>query len=225
MQPLIEGTHSHVFVDPDNIWIWKVYKTTEDVPFPRIDALSEIMFLEELNHPNIPKLINKIIYVDNELKHFAASIPYCGIELTRNLVDSMEITTLTHILTQYFSALEYIHKLNILHCDIKENNILVDPTKEYKLSLIDFGMSIVIQNPKQKMLTQRMYADDYKPPEIKIVELIEPDQSMDIYASGAMLSFLGIMSEESPLLAHDPDDRPDIEYITRSIQSGDWVDW
>lgn len=225
MQPLAEGTHSHVFVDPDNIWVWKVYKTTKDVSFPRMDALSEIDFLEKLKHPNIPNLINKIIYVDNGIKHFAANLPYCGIPLTRELIDSMEKETITRMLTQYFSALGYIHEQNILHCDIKENNVLVDPAKEYELNLIDFGLSVVMQTPKQKMLTSRMYEDEYKPPEIKMVGLIEPDQSMDIYASGYMLSFLGITSHESPLLAYNPDDRPDIEYIMQAIRSDELMDW
>jgi serine/threonine protein kinase len=202
-----------------------VYKTTKDVPFPRIDALSEIDFLERLKHPNIPNLIDKIIYVRGGIRHFAASLPYCGVQLSRDIIKSIEKPMVGHLLVQYFSALAYIHDLDILHCDIKQHNVLVDPDNGFKLNLIDFGLSLVIQTPKQIVSTSRMYADDFKPPEVMANKTIKPCKSMDVYASGVMLAFLGITSYASPLLAYDPEDRPDAKDIISRIQDGEWVIW
>ena len=225
MQTIGEGTHARVLLDSHSSLVWKIYNTDDDVPFPRIDALSEIDFLERMKHPNIPTMVDKVIYVKDGFKHFAVCMPYCGVPLTRELVEPMHLDVARYVLRQYFSALRYIHDLNILHCDIKEDNVLVDPEKGFKVSLIDFGLSVVIGTPKQMMLTSMMYTEDYKPPEIRNFERINPDKSMDIYASGAMLAFLGMTSLESPLVEHNPKDRATIDDIIRDIENDEWLYW
>ena len=48
---------------------------------------------------------------------------------------------LISIFKQLINAFAYLHKLNIVHNDIKLNNILIN--KEYKIQVIDFGISCI----------------------------------------------------------------------------------
>ena len=47
------------------------------------------------------------------------------------------------LFTQILSALSYIHLKGITHCDVKPNNILVDPSNNH-FYLIDFGMALCL---------------------------------------------------------------------------------
>lgn len=57
------------------------------------------------------------------------------------------------LFTQILSALSYIHLKDITHCDIKPNNILVDPSNNH-FYLIDFGMALCLPvHPKKRYVT------------------------------------------------------------------------
>ena len=63
---------------------------------------------------------------------------------------------------QFVDVLEYLHSTNIVHCDLKIENILIDPQMNFKL--IDFGFAIKdnITNLKHCQGTKT-----YMAPEIK----------------------------------------------------------
>jgi 5'-AMP-activated protein kinase catalytic alpha subunit len=44
-----------------------------------------------------------------------------------------------HIFQQIISGIEYVHKLNIVHRDMKPENLLIDNEKTIKI--VDFGLS------------------------------------------------------------------------------------
>lgn len=221
---MTESGHSHIFVDSNKTQIWKVFKTTKETPFPRMDALSEIDFLENLKHPNLPEAINKIIYIDKGVKHFAMSMPYYGIPLSRDMILGFSEQEKIRVLTQYFSALEYIHSLDILHCDIKMDNVLVNQSKHCELKLIDFGLSLILHTPRQYVYTGQMYVPDHKPPEFEGRQIIEPELSMDIYASGKMFAFLGLICQDTNLIAFNPDDRPSASDVLLMLNESRWED-
>jgi serine/threonine protein kinase len=53
------------------------------------------------------------------------------------------------IFIQILNSVEYIHKNNIVHCDIKPENILID--NNFKIKLIDFGYSVKLKNENEKL--------------------------------------------------------------------------
>lgn len=63
---------------------------------------------------------------------------------------------------QLFSGLEDLHKLGVLHFDIKPENIMISKNK---LKIIDFGGSFY--SPDKKQTIQRVYTESYTPENTK----------------------------------------------------------
>ena len=96
------------------------------------------------------------------------------------------------------TALEYIHKSNIIHADIKLPNILMQrPTAEEKqegelpiVKVCDFGISQVIKpqeyGDRKALMLDRSGTAGYIAPEIKTNNtLVTPE--IDMWAFGVML--------------------------------------
>ena len=73
-----------------------------------------------------------------------------------------------YILKQMLEILDFLHnKYNIIHRDIKPNNILID--KHYKVKLIDFGLATyLIGDNNNNLVAKNSYKGSvkYVPPEI-----------------------------------------------------------
>ena len=98
----------------------------------------EITILKSLHHINICQLY----YVIETTKYICLVIEYCnGKDLgllfqEKKYFSEFEVL---EIFSQLVSTLDYLHKFNIAHRDIKLENILI--TKEGVLKIIDFGLS------------------------------------------------------------------------------------
>ena len=120
---------------------------------------NEIEILKGLNHPNIVKFYD----IKKTKKHYYIVMEYCN---GGELVKSLEKFQLKYgrpfpeELVQYFmrqiiSAFKHIHNKNIMHRDIKLENILLDYDNEKdkqnfnlmkaKVKIIDFGFACQIQ--------------------------------------------------------------------------------
>ena len=106
---------------------------------------NEIEILKKISHKNIIKLIEVI-----ELKEHILIIQelFIGISLSQYYKKYWKSEDLSKekekaykiILRQIFEAIDYLHKNNIAHLDIKLDNILINNNLEIKL--IDFGFGI-----------------------------------------------------------------------------------
>ncbi|KAH3744858.1 sel1 repeat family protein [Pelomyxa schiedti] len=81
-------------------------------------------------------------------KTLAILMPYGGIPLSSFLSSLLEVTpgrkaqVVLEILVQGLSAIMHLESHRVIHRDIKEDNILVDPDSK-RLTLIDFGEAVV----------------------------------------------------------------------------------
>ena len=93
-------------------------------------------------------------------------------------------TTKTKIVLGIAAGMRYLHSLDIIHRDLKSENILLDENFEAKIG--DFGLSKVTQGVDPKSNTQRLGTPLYMAPEL--FQNAPYDHKIDVYAF-AMLTF------------------------------------
>jgi len=76
---------------------------------------------------------------------------------------SFPLTTILPFVTQIASALQYVHQRNLIHCDIKPQNILLGPGNQVWLS--DFGIALTVQQRDQRYVQVPMGTAAYVAPE------------------------------------------------------------
>jgi len=137
----------------------------------------------ELDHPNICKVYE------------LTTIPSLGSAIVMEYIDGMTLSEfserrllspdlLLKIVMETCSAMEYFHKKQILHRDIKPDNILVTNNGN-NVKIIDFGFS---DSDSSEMFKNPAGTKFYASPEQMRGEPL--DQRSDIYSFGVMLSKL-----------------------------------
>ena len=129
--------------------------------------VNEIKILRELNHPNIVKLKE----IKKTKNHYYIIMEYCnGGELYKTLEKYMNKYNkpfseeiVQHLMKQIINAFKYIHGKNIIHRDIKLENILLNYESEEdrknlnilkaQVKIIDFGFAAKIENSQLKYTT------------------------------------------------------------------------
>lgn len=133
----------------------------------------------ELDHPNISTPLSAHFYKEDEivekkrgdLKNLRGSVltglifPFQGLDLLKILemngpMNSFQATKLGF---QIASALEYLKRINIVHRDVKPDNILCDHLGNFRL--IDFGLAIRVIGANFPFLGN--ISELYAPPEFK----------------------------------------------------------
>ena len=90
-----------------------------------------LYFVLELCHgENLQRFINSQSIEQDELGHSGVA---CSVDITR------------YYAAQILSALQYIHRLNIVHRDVKPENIVLTSTGRIKL--VDFGTAYFLGDP------------------------------------------------------------------------------
>jgi len=148
----------------------------------------EARLASSLSHPNIVSIID--FGEDARLGAFMVMELLDGDPLSVKLRGEgrFPLTQTCEILLQCAEALLYIHKRNIVHCDIKPDNILlcaVPGTDRRKLmvKLLDFGLArIGVHSGKMSAMIDG--TPEYMAPER--IRGHSPVQSMDIYGLGVL---------------------------------------
>ena len=142
------GSYGDVFLayniyTKQKVAIKKIYKSNDEILNDGV-ILDEIEILKSLSHPDIVKIIEfygteDAYYIINE---------YCsGGELFDKVKTDLSETQISVIFKQILSGLSYLHSNNIVHRDLKLENILISD-KEYvemtgedyfDIKIIDFG--------------------------------------------------------------------------------------
>lgn len=182
----------------------KIYRLKKLDPIQRFQLFREIRIHSILDHPNIIEVFgifkegNVIVFVEEFLKKG----DLYRILFQKNHVMSKEFI-LQSIIKPILSALQYLHSNNIIHRDIKLENILVD--ESWKVKLCDFGLSI---NTSEELPVTRVGTKDYLAPEVSKCPFKKTpeenknntsyayNQKVDVYSLGILI--FELMTKTTP---------------------------
>ena len=139
--------------------------------------------LKKINHVNIPK----IYYVGFDSDTVVIEEYIEGISLSGYMEQNKEMSKkqIHSISIQILSALEALHKADIIHRDIKPDNILIDESNHVWLTDYDIAR---IYRKEVRRDTETMGTFGYAP--IEQYGMLPTDFKTDIYAFGVTLSIL-----------------------------------
>jgi serine/threonine protein kinase len=112
--------------------------------------LSEVEMLQGLRHKNIVLYMG--VCIDNSgymiVTEYMERGSLFDLIHTEKRVEKIPLTQLIEMIKDIAEAMVFIHSKDILHCDLKSKNILVD--ENLNLKIADFGLSR-IKNPLSKI--------------------------------------------------------------------------
>lgn len=94
------------------------------------------------------------------------------------------VPRLQKIAWQCLVALEYIHSLDLIHCDLKPENVLIKDYENAEIKVIDFGSSCFTSD----QLSSYVQSRSYRAPEVLLGHAY--DQRIDMWSLGCILAEL-----------------------------------
>ncbi|XP_052826820.1 cyclin-dependent kinase 12 isoform X2 [Octopus bimaculoides] len=196
-----EGTYGQVYKAEDTfsgelVALKKVRLENEKEGFP-ITAVREIKILRQLNHPNIVNLKEIVTDKQDALDFrkdkgaFYLVFEYMDHDLMGLLESGLVHFNQDHIasfIKQLLDGLNYCHKKDFLHRDIKCSNILLNNRGQIKLA--DFGLARYYEpEDRDRLYTNKVITLWYRPPELLLGEE-RYGPAIDVWSCGCILGEL-----------------------------------
>ena len=176
------------------------------------EITDEIEILKNLDHPDIVRIIESF----NTKNSYILITEYCeGGELFDQVKNQLSETQIAVIFKQILSGLAYLHSNNIVHRDLKLENILIHEKEKSKttgedlfnIKIIDFGTARIFdKNKNPQSIVGSSY---YIAPEVLRQKY---NKECDLWSVGVILYMF--------IVGHAPFDGCDDEEITTNIQRG-----
>ncbi|XP_011420286.2 cyclin-dependent kinase 18 isoform X1 [Magallana gigas] len=184
LDKLGEGTYATVFKGKsrltDNLVALKEIRLEHEEGAP-CTAIREVSLLRELKHANIVTL-HDIIHTDKSL---TLVFEYLEKDLKQYMDDCGNIMSMSNVkifLFQLLRGLSYCHKKQVLHRDLKPQNLLINERGELKLA--DFGLA------RAKSIPTKTYSNEvvtlwYRPPDV-LLGSTEYSTQIDMWGVGCI---------------------------------------
>jgi len=175
---------------------------------------TECKLLAKLQHQNILRLLDSYTSVKyrNKPKHF------CVVELCDNgeviqylsYVDAFNEKLGRWFFKDLVNAIEYCHKKNIIHRDLKHDNCLFGGG--YKLKVTDFGYAT--EWDRKKPMEEYVGTREYAAPEI--LENVPYHEKVDVFSMGVMLFVL--LTRSRPFNKATKDDKKYVPFLKKDAK-------
>ncbi|XP_074400221.1 cyclin-dependent kinase-like 1 isoform X3 [Zonotrichia albicollis] len=184
-----EGSYGVVFKcrnkDTGQIVAIKKFLESEEDPVIRKIALREIRMLKQLKHPNLVRLLE----VFRRKRRLHLVLEYCEHTVLHELgrhprgVPEYLVKSITW---QTLQAVNFCHKHNCIHRDVKPENILI--TKHSVIKLCDFGFARILTGPSDSY-TDYVATRWYRSPELLVGDT-QYGPPVDVWAVGCVFAEL-----------------------------------
>uniref|UniRef100_A0A670JM30 Cyclin dependent kinase 13 n=1 Tax=Podarcis muralis TaxID=64176 RepID=A0A670JM30_PODMU len=195
-----EGTYGQVYKARDKdtgemVALKKVRLDNEKEGFP-ITAIREIKILRQLTHQSIINMKEIVTDKEDALDFkkdkgaFYLVFEYMDHDLMGLLESGLVHFDESHIksfMRQLMEGLDYCHKKNFLHRDIKCSNILLNNRGQIKLA--DFGLARLYSSEESRPYTNKVITLWYRPPELLLGEE-RYTPAIDVWSCGCILGEL-----------------------------------
>ncbi len=148
---------------------------------PKVIRLFENEELFIFDHPGLP---NEIRYFEDYGDHFLVK-PFVDGHSLEDLKKKLTAPQLRTILLELIDLLLFLEKEEIVHCDLKPSNILIDD--DGKVNLLDFGLAQRIGDPK---INFTLFSLGFSAPELILNRRQIIDQRTDIFSFGMLMYYL-----------------------------------
>ena len=182
----------------EEIKAMKIIKKSDLVEEDQKEIINEIAILRKMDHPNIIKMFE--FYSNKE--NYALILELCsGGELYKEIIQRgpFEEKCSAYIMYQIFSAINYFHKLHIIHRDLNPENILIADRNDLgypRIKISDFGTSKIFEKGhKEKKIVGSNF---YIAPEVLKQKY---NEKCDIWSCGVILYIL--LSQNLPFCTED----------------------
>ena len=213
-----DGSYGTVYlavniITKQNIAMKKINKVKEN-EIDDMEIKNEIEILKKLDHPNIVKIIE--FYSTPKAYYIITDFCACG-ELYNQIKHQYTEGQLAVLFYQVFSGLYYLHTKNIVHRDLKLENILISEIekdnntndKYFWVKIIDFGTAKIFEkNKNEKAVVGSSY---YIAPEVLHKNY---NEKCDTWSVGVILYML--------IVGRAPFDGQNDEEIIENIEKGEF---
>ena len=128
-------------------------KNNEEEQLTDEEILNEINILKKIDHPNIVKIFE---FYSNKSTYYLI-LEFCEGGNLYEFVDENKLSEfqVIYIMFQILSAMNYCHNMNILHRDLKPDNILIKKNEYglFRVKICDFGTSYIFKGNRTKSYT------------------------------------------------------------------------
>ena len=211
-----EGSYGAVYLafnlyTKQKVAIKRIVKNEEN-KIDELELINEINILKKLSHPNILKIIE---FYQSEHSYYIITDHCSNGELYDQIKYKYNENQLAVLFYQMLSGIAYLHAHNIVHRDLKLENILISEIEVDKktndryfwIKIIDFGTAKIFEkNKKEKSVVGSSY---YIAPEVLKKSY---NEKCDTWSIGVILYML--------IVGRAPFDGVDDEEIISNIKKG-----
>ncbi|KAK2962378.1 putative Glycogen synthase kinase-3 [Blattamonas nauphoetae] len=182
--PIAQGSFgkvSRAWVRETSEWV-----TVKKIPHNNNHKNREITTLKVLNHPHCLSLLYYTLHSDH-ISIVTPFFPQSVSELNKHYLQhnhTLPVRYTQLIIYQLLSALDYLGSLNVVHRDIKPQNLLIDPATG-RCVLADFGSAKMIESNQTSLAY--ICSRFYRAPEL-ILGCTRYSGKIDMWSAGCLLA-------------------------------------